>query len=458
MLGVLAASVASARTIHVFNVFCSAYTGDAADINKSVQVDKFIVDETFREHVYPKAWGVTLLQTEILGKDATKTNILQRFKKFSQDVKREDTIYIHFSGHGIIPDRTNNLQFLVTCDMTTINRTKWAEAIAALPCRLKIFVTDCCSSSPDHELAEGDEEVKPWNNIYYLLMEHTGFVNITAALPGQVAYSTNRGGYLTVNLHSDMQRFRKWSKVFRATQHRVLEETSLITRDYAKMGPQKPMAYSLAKPSKPLSLNQVKLPVNFHSIIADSNKRPLLHADLQKLGLQQLYFARNEIMARHGYDFDSMLLERYFSTLPWYRKRVGFKSPKLSSIESKNAALILRVEKSKGGPFYSPTGGNPNTTSNQAPPDIFCFSSQQPLPRTAIESLSLKQLSIARNEIYARHGYPFSSVKLQLFFKRKPYYRRNEDATNPALNMVEQQNVWLIKKIERIKGGAYRWK
>jgi hypothetical protein len=68
-----------------------------------------------------------------------------------------------------------------------------------------------------------------------------------------------------------------------------------------------------------------------------------------------------------------------------------------------------------------------------------------------------KQLYLARNQICARHGFPFSSSTLQKHFTKKTYYgRRNSDA-EPNFNAVEKHNIWLIRKIERINGGAYSW-
>jgi hypothetical protein len=88
---------------------------------------------------------------------------------------------------------------------------------------------------------------------------------------------------------------------------------------------------------------------------------------------------------------------------------------------------------------------------------MFSYSSEQSLSRTILQSLSLQELSIARNEIYARHGYPFASRALQDHFARKSSYYRDQSATDPTFNSFEQHNIWLIEKVERILGGAYKW-
>lgn len=454
----LTTSVQAGPTIHVFGVFCDAYPGDAGNINESVTADRYVVEETFRDHISQQGWGVTVQMNILSGEEASDAEIKRRWELMSQRVGPEDTVYVHFSGHGLILDPASGVQYLETVDQKALNRDLWAEAIAALPCRLKILVTDCCSSYPPTELAEGDDEVEPWETLYFLLLRHEGFVDITAASPGQYAFGTARGGYLTVNLHSDMQRFRTWDEVFRAASERVWEETTELLRGEGdtETSPQRPVAYGLAR-ALPGSGADTPMPASVAWIIPDSDRRTLTRGELNAMSLQQLYLARNEVFARHGYDFSTPLLQRYFASRSWYRRQPGFKSPSLSATEARNADLILAVEKANGGPFISPAKSLPGDGSQAAVPDIFPYSSQQPLPRSILQGLSAQELSIARNEIFARHGFPFSSRVLQSYFARKPYYRRNPGMTNPPLNSVEKQNVWLIRKIERIQGGAYSW-
>ncbi|MDF1754085.1 MAG: YARHG domain-containing protein [Verrucomicrobiales bacterium] len=448
--------VAQDRTIHVFSVFCNGYTGDGGAINEGVEADKLIVDHIFNEYFSEQSWKVKLRKRALIGADTTKANIVREFAEFSKTVGPEDTIYVHFSGHGVILEQNVGEQFLVSSDEEFLSRKVWADQIDQLPCRLKILITDCCSTyPPDFVVAEGDEEVEPWKNLYSLLLLHQGFVNITAASPGQPAYGTQHGGFLTINLESDMQRFPTWKDVFSHTSTRVYEETkNEIDHRGQRIAPQKPFAYSLGTPifeDSPQPHSQYVLP--------DSNQRRLTRSELEAMGLQQLYLARNEIFARHGFDFNSEYLEKYFLSRSWYAKKAGFKSPSLSRVEEANSDLILQVEKQKGGPFIGNRKTIPGGASSggAAPPDIFPYSSTQTLSRTILQSLSKAELSIARNEMFARHGYPFQSAVLKDYFARKPYYRRNPSASSPKFNAVERHNIWLIEKVERIKGGAYRW-
>lgn len=454
------ASAEEGRTIHLFAVYCNGYPGEAGGINAGVSSDKVIVDHIFSEYVSPVAWGVQVRRVTVEGTNATKAEIAAQFAVFSQGIGPEDTVYVHFSGHGVIKDRAAGEQFLQTCDLTEISRDDWAAEIELLPCRLKIFITDCCSSYPEEfVVAEGSDPVTPWKNIYYLLLKHEGFVNITAASPGQAAYGTDGGGFLTINLESDMQRFRTWEEVFHSTRDRVLNESSLQLRGAGLPGEaQRPLAFSLGSPVLGSAGDAAAVTAALEYVLEDSNVKAYDEDGLYDLGLEQLYLARNEIFARHGYAFSNRFLQDYFGSLSWYQLRPGFKDPNLSTVEADNVALILRVEKELGGPYLAGKPALPGEAgATGAPADIFVYSSERTLSRTVVQSLTLPELSIARNEIFARHGFPFSSAALKEYFARKPDYFRDETATKPAFSSIEKHNLWLIEKIERIQGGAYKW-
>ncbi|MEM7602107.1 MAG: YARHG domain-containing protein, partial [Verrucomicrobiota bacterium] len=445
-ISLLSISAAKAeRTIHVFGIFCNAYEGQSGAINEGVTADKIVLNTIFTDYFSEQSWGVKLNRRTLEGKAATKEGLLAEFELFSREVGPQDTVYIHFSGHGAILDPLKGDQFLSFVDESTLNRNEWAEQIEALPCRLKILITDCCSSYPrEFVIAEGDERVEPWKNLYALLLEHEGFVNITAASPGQEALGSENGGFLTINLESDMQRYSSWAQVFAETQKRVEIETegqiraANLTHVYQ---PQRPFAYSLGQRiENPEEIGLVR-PESFEYVIPDSNERELNEDELWAMGLQQLYLARNEIFARYGYDFSGAFLREYFGSLSWYEKIPGFKSPPVTPLEASNAKMILRIETELGGPFISSKKIMPGEEQNaQVFPDIFAYSSQRALSRSILQNLTPQELSIARNEIYARHGYPFASRALQQYFAEKPYYHRDPTATDPVFSDVESHN------------------
>lgn len=450
------------RSIHVFGVFCNAYEGQSGAINEGVTADKFVLNTIFTEYFSEQSWGVQLHRRNVEGVAATKDGTLAEFDLFTRGVGPEDTVYVHFSGHGFIPDPLSGEQYLSFVDDSKLSREEWAEKIEALPCRLKVLITDCCSSyPPEFIIAEGDDRVEPWKNLYSLLLEHTGFVNITAASPGLEALGTQNGGFLTINLESDMQRYSSWEKVFEETQKRVEIETEGQIRmagltDFYQ--PQRPFAYSLGEKIENPEAMGLSRPSSFEYVIPDSDIRELTEEELWNMGLQQLYLARNEIFARYGYDFSGPFLQEYFGSLSWYERKPGYKSPPVSPLEAKNAKLILRIETEQGGPFISSKKIMPGEeTGSGVLPDLFSYSSKRALSRSILQELTPQELSIARNEIYARHGYPFQSNALQSYFAQKADYVRNPSASDPVFSDIEKHNLWLIRKVERINGGAYQW-
>ena len=64
----------------------------------------------------------------------------------------------------------------------------------------------------------------------------------------------------------------------------------------------------------------------------------------RKLSNSTLRIMRNEIMARHGYRFQSKDLQDYFSSMPWYKPAESNDEVKLSFIEQLNVELIKAEE------------------------------------------------------------------------------------------------------------------
>lgn len=75
-------------------------------------------------------------------------------------------------------------------------------------------------------------------------------------------------------------------------------------------------------------------------------------------------------------------------------------------------------------------------------------SSQRLLTSSDIMHLAPAELRIARNEIYARHGYPFQSAELQSYFTAKDWYTVNHQFSEQSLSAVEIANIQLIKNRE----------
>ncbi len=80
-------------------------------------------------------------------------------------------------------------------------------------------------------------------------------------------------------------------------------------------------------------------------VLPRSGTRLLTEEDLESLSRRELFFARNEIYARHGRPFRSPELQRHFAQFDWYRPRDGEVS--LSATEHANVRLIWEEEQER---------------------------------------------------------------------------------------------------------------
>lgn len=84
-------------------------------------------------------------------------------------------------------------------------------------------------------------------------------------------------------------------------------------------------------------------------IFPDSDSRYLNEQEIAELSRDSLGFARNEIYARHGYDFNNPKYASYFYNKTWYDKHKSPEFPDkpstyLNDFEIKNIELIKKIE------------------------------------------------------------------------------------------------------------------
>lgn len=87
--------------------------------------------------------------------------------------------------------------------------------------------------------------------------------------------------------------------------------------------------------------------------------------------------------------------------------------------------------------------------------DILPGSDSRYYHKLDLEGLTPQQIRIARNEIYARHGYIFNSQDLQEYFSEKSWYYPSiaaEDFNEGMLNQIERANLDMIKEYEENTG------
>lgn len=82
-------------------------------------------------------------------------------------------------------------------------------------------------------------------------------------------------------------------------------------------------------------------------------------------------------------------------------------------------------------------------------------SSEEILTEEDLENLSAQELTYARNEIYARHGYIFKSTELNDYFANMSWYIA-DDTFDGTLEGIEQQNANFISEYQKNNGLEYK--
>jgi hypothetical protein len=163
--------------------------------------------------------------------------------------------------------------------------------------------------------------------------------------------------------------------------------------------------------------------------------RPLTRKKLGSHTNAEWTVLASEIEAIHGKRFDGTpWLQQYFDERYWYRPADHYNPKSLSLIEQKNLRLI-------------------DTTQRQqrrvaiAPGDMELFENKL-IAEAMLRGLSLHELRLLRNEIYARHGRIFKTIWLQQYFGSQPWYDPNEDFKDEELSGPDKTNVETIVAYE----------
>ena len=86
-------------------------------------------------------------------------------------------------------------------------------------------------------------------------------------------------------------------------------------------------------------------------VLPESNVRAYDASELESLSDHDLFLARNEIYARHGYVFEAGELSEYFSSKSWYHPTDVFNEGDISEIERQNVSTILALEHERGSQY-----------------------------------------------------------------------------------------------------------
>lgn len=143
----------------------------------------------------------------------------------------------------------------------------------------------------------------------------------------------------------------------------------------------------------------------------------------------------SEIEAIHGKRFeDTPWLQQYFDERYWYKAADKYNPQALNNIERKNLALIDLIRKQQRRVAL-------------APGDMELFENKL-IAEAMLRGLSLHELRLLRNEIYARHGRIFKTLWLSQHFGSQPWYDPREDFKDEEISGSDKTNIETIVAYE----------
>src|SRR4029078_2067789 len=145
---------------------------------------------------------------------------------------------------------------------------------------------------------------------------------------------------------------------------------------------------------------------------------------------------RSEIEAIHGKRFESdPWLQEYFDERYWYKAGDKYDPKSRSVIEQKNLATITLAQKR-------------SRKVALAPGDMELFENRL-ISAQMLRGLSLYELRLLRNEVYARHGRSFQAPWLAQYFFSQPWYQPDENFKDEQVTGSEKTNVETIVAYEK---------
>lgn len=145
---------------------------------------------------------------------------------------------------------------------------------------------------------------------------------------------------------------------------------------------------------------------------------------------------RAEVEAVHGKQFDSdPWLQQYFEDRYWYKSDPAYNARHLSAIERRNLSAIDAAQRKQRHAAISPG-------------DMELFEKRE-VNDEMLKGLSLNELRLLRNEVYARRGRQFRTEWLSQYFWSQPWYSPRDDNSEPELSAIEKKNIETIVVYER---------
>lgn len=248
-VAVSAATALSRPVLRVLLVACTDYVNPNWNgISVSCIEDRRKLDGLVNGLIADRreAWGVAIDVVDLYGRQATFERFWTEFRALAGRTQANDTLMVYFTGHGVM-DRDSGGHRLLAVDDRFIDRDDLARQMAGLECRLKILLTDCCSSFQSLTRARGiGGPGGPEHDYRKLFFGHRGFTNVTGASAGQSSYGDDDGGWFTNHLLFPTDRaFSTWMSAFQHARERVRVKSQSEGQRV-----QIPLAHSLAVPDE----------------------------------------------------------------------------------------------------------------------------------------------------------------------------------------------------------------
>ena len=164
--------------------------------------------------------------------------------------------------------------------------------------------------------------------------------------------------------------------------------------------------------------------------------RPMTEEKLGTHSAAEWLILRAEVEAVRGKRFDDdPWLQQYFEERYWYKPDPNYDARALTPTERKNLATIDAAQRKQRRAAVSPG-------------DMEHFEKRL-VTEEMLKGLSLHELRLLRNEVYARRGRQFRTAWLAQHFWSQPWYEAREDNSEPELTETEKKNIETIVAYER---------
>lgn len=192
---------------------------------------------------------------------------------------------------------------------------------------------------------------------------------------------------------------------------------------------------------------------NDYYIVPDSSTRLLTEEELSGFSKTELRLVRNEIAARHGWDFDDPVIKSYFITQKWYEPAEGKNDQvQFDAVETANIELIDKMESREEKPVdYRRL----NQLTELKPEGMYEFSYGE--NRFTLESTH-HTMTLYENGKWVKEHYNYDEATKVLVYNRKNESilifseRQNLDFIYSEVFLINQNGAKLVQEI----GGTIR--